>query len=378
MISRAMVLMEPGVLERHEYELPKIGDEEGLLRVEATGVCGSDVAAYYEGSRIYQTPCVLGHELAGTITEIGQALALRWEVEPGDLVVVEEYLPCGVCARCLSGDYQLCVVPRFGGRPITSPPSLWGGYADYLYLPPQALVHKVRGNVDPRLVQLYIPIANGLHWVQEVGGARVGDTVVIVGPGPQGLGSVIGARESGAGQIILVGQEHDGARLQMGRTLGADHVLTGTTEEVVEAVADLTAGELAQTVVNAAGSAEAVHLSVAVAGHRATVVQAGVPSKGLVPSVVFDDIVHRLISVLPVLGRPSRLVEPALRIIESGEYPLERLCTHEYDLEHTEDALRVVREDHSVIRSVVVPRPEGQAVNGPVAANTTTTNEVML
>lgn len=355
MISRAMVLMRPGVIERHDYPVPVITDDDALLRIEATGVCGSDVAAYYDGSRIYQTPCILGHELAGTIAEIGEAAAERWGVQHGDLVVVEEYLPCGVCPRCLGGDYQMCVVPRFGGRQVTSPPSLWGGYADYLYLPPQSLVHRVRGNVDPLLLQLYIPIANGFYWVQEIGRARTGDTVVIVGPGPQGLGSVIGAREAGAGQIILVGQEHDQARLELGRELGADHVLVGRPDDVASAVADLTEGRLADAVVNAAGSPGAVELAVAVAGYRATVVQAGVPSKGYVQSAVFDDMVHRLITVAPVLGRPSHLVEPALRLLESGRYPLERMCTHIFSLAQTEDALRAVREDPTLIRGIVVP-----------------------
>jgi threonine dehydrogenase-like Zn-dependent dehydrogenase len=354
--SLAAVLHGPGQLEIREFPLPTIGDDDGLLRVEATGVCGSDVDAYFEGSRIYQTPCILGHEVAGTIAEIGEGAAARWDVAVGDRVVVEEYLPCGVCRGCLAGDYQTCIVPRFGGRPITSAPSLWGGYGEYLYLPSQALVHKTSPDISPVLLQLYIPVSNGLHWVQEVGRARTGDTVVIVGPGPQGLGCVIGAREAGAGRIILVGREgDDDARLAAGLQLGADHVLSGSTADVVAEITELTGGYLADTVINAAGSASAIELSVAVAGRRATIVQAGVPSAGQVSTDVFNDIVHRLITVVPVLGRPSRTVEPALRLLESGRYPLEQLCTHAYDLDHTEQALRDVRADHSVIRAVVLP-----------------------
>jgi threonine dehydrogenase-like Zn-dependent dehydrogenase len=355
MTSRSAVLRETGTVEHQEFPLPTIGPDDGLLRVEATGVCGSDVDAYFDGSLFYTPPCILGHELAGTITEVGEQAAARWGVVAGDRVVVEEYLPCGVCRGCLVGDYQTCVVPRYGGRPITSAPSLWGGYGEYLYLAPQALVHKASRDVSPVLLQLYIPLANGLHWVQQAGAARTGDTVVIVGPGPQGLGCVVGAREVGAGCIILVGQERDAARLEAGRELGADHVLSGSTAEVVAQITEITGGRLANTVVNAAGSAAAVELSVAVAGHRARIVQAGVPGAGSVDTEVFSTIVRRLITVVPVLGRPSHTVPAALRLLESGRYPFERLCTHTYDLDHTEDALRAVREDRSVIRAVVVP-----------------------
>lgn len=354
--SQAAVLTATGQVEIREFPIPVIGADDGLLRVEATGVCGSDIAAYNGHAPFYELPCVLGHELVGRIESIGEAAARRWGVGAGDRIVVEEYLPCGTCRGCLAGAYQMCEVKRYGGKSIDVAPSLFGGFSDYMYLHPQSIVHRAPEDVSAELLQLYIPIANGLHWTQDVGDLRIGGTIVIVGPGPHGLGCVIGAKEAGAGTIILVGRESDGVRLEVGRALGADHVLTGDVAENVAAIAELTGGLMADSVVNAAGAATAMELSIAAAGDRGTVVQTGL-AQGAGGSVaaIAQAVVERRLTIRGVLGRPSTAVGPALRLIASGRYPLERMNTGTYSVAETETALVDTPLDPTAIRSVVVP-----------------------
>lgn len=355
--SRAAVLLGPGKLEIRELPLPAIRDDDGLLRVEATGVCGSDVAAYRGHAPFYELPCVLGHELVGRVERIGAAAARRWGVAEGDRVVVEEYLPCGTCRACLAGAYQMCRVPRYGGKSVDVAPGLFGGYADVLYLHPQAIVHRVEGDASPELLQLYIPISNGLHWVQSAGGARIGSVVVVIGPGPHGLGCVVGAREAGAGATVLVGLERDRARLDVGRALGADHALAADVDDVAAIVAELTGGANADVVVNAADSARSIELALAVAGDRSTIVQVGYgggEGDGSLRELA-ETIVTRRITLRGVVGRPASAVGPALRLIESGRYPLERMCTRTYPVEQTEAALVETPADPQAIRSLVVP-----------------------
>lgn len=356
--SRAAVLVGERAMEIREFPLPRIGSDDGLLRIEATGVCGSDIDAYQHGSSMfYELPCVLGHELVGRVAEIGDEAAQRWGVGVGERIVVEEYLPCGTCRACLDGAYQMCRVRRYGGRSTSSPPGLWGGYSEFMYLDPQSIVHRVADEVAAELVQLYIPISNGLHWAQGAGGARAGDTVVIIGPGPHGLGCVVGAREAGAGLVILVGTERDEARLRTGTALGADHVLTGSAADIGATVADLTGGRLAETVINAADSAAALATALACAGDRSTVVQVGLAHGGSadLAQTLATALVERLLTLRGVRGRPSRMVGPALRLIESGRYPLELLNTGTFTVEETEAALNAISGDPSAIRSVVVP-----------------------
>ena len=358
MTSRAAVLVGERAIEIREFPLPDTGADDGLLRIEATGVCGTDIAAYRAGaSTFYELPCVLGHELVGRVERVGDAAAQRWGIGPGDRIVVEEYLPCGTCRSCLDGAYQMCGVRRYGGRSTSSEPALWGGYSDYMYLDRQSIVHRVSDDVTPELVQLYIPVSNGLHWVREVGDARPGGTVVVIGPGPHGLGCVIGAKEAGAGLVILVGTARDQARLEAGRALGADHCLAGSAEDVGAAVAELTGGLLAETVVNAADSVGALATALASAGDRATIVQAGLAHGGGadVAGALATALVERLLTLRGVLGRPSRMVPPALRLIESGRYPLELINTATFAIEDTEAALNAIADDPAAIRSIVVP-----------------------
>lgn len=351
--SRVAVLRDTGKLSIEELPLPRTGTTDGLLKIEATGVCGTDTAAYQGVNPFYELPCVLGHELVGTITELGEEAARRWGVSVGDRIVVEEYLPCGTCRSCLAGAYQMCVVFRYGGKSIHSGSGLYGGFSDYLYLHPQAIVHRVDAEVPAELVQLYIPIANGLDWVGRIGGLRPGGTVVVVGPGPHGLACVIGAREAGAGTVIVVGTERDGARLEVAKALGADHVVT---DRVVERVGEITGGLLADVVVNAANSAAALDVALAVAGDRATVVQVGVAKgDGGGADALVEAMNERVLTLRGVRGRPSSAVPPALRLIESGRYPLERLCTGRYPIEQTEQALTASETVPGVIRCAVIP-----------------------
>jgi len=355
--TKAAVLLGPGELDIRELPLPEIGEDDGLLRVEATGVCGSDIAAYHGHNPFYELPCVMGHELVGRVERIGAAAAERWGVTEGDRIVVEEYLPCGTCRSCLAGAYQMCKVPRYGGKSIHVAPGLFGGYADYLYLHPQSIVHRVEGDTPAELVQLYIPISNGLHWVQNTAEAKIGSTVVVIGPGPHGLGAVIGAREAGARTVILVGLERDSARLEVGLELGADHVLSSDVDDVPDTVAEITGGQMADAIVNAADSALTIELAFAVAGDRAHIAQVGygggAGDAGL--RSLAEILVTRRITLRGVLGRPAAAVPAALRIIESGRYPLERMCTGTFPVEETEKALTAITTDPAAIRSIVVP-----------------------
>lgn len=354
--SRAAVLYGPEDVRIEEFPLPHIKDDDGLLRVEATGICGTDVAAYYGVNPYYELPCALGHELVGRVEEIGEAASKRWGIEAGDRIVVEEYLPCGTCWSCLAGAYQMCTVPRYGGKSIHSDSGLYGGYSDYLYLHPQAIVHKVAEGVDADLVQLFIPLSNGLDWVSRIGNLPIGGTVVVVGPGPHGLACVVGAKEAGAGTVIVVGTERDAVRLEVARKLGADHTLTGTAQEVTEAVASFTGGRLADTVINAADSSAALETALAVCGDRATLVQAGLPkSGGGSAEPIVSALNSKILTIRGVRGRPSRVVPPTLRLIESGKYPLELLCTGQFSIEQTEDALLTAGRDPAAIRSSVIP-----------------------
>lgn len=354
MITRAAVLHGRQNVSIETFELSRRGDDDGLLRVEATGVCGTDIAAYNGEFNEYAVPRVLGHEMIGTVHEIGPDASARWGVEPGDRIAVEEYLPCGTCRSCLAGAYTICKVPKYGSRRTAETPAVWGSFADFMYLSPQSIVHKVPENVSPIVGQLYIPIANGLNWVQDVAQLRAGGTIVILGPGAHGLGSVIAAKETGADRIILVGLESDAYRLAIGKALGAtDIVPLVQDEEVVEYVRTATNGLMADAVINLAPAPTALGLSIAVAGERGRIVHGAIGGQSPSQEIPADQILRKTLTVTGVRGRPSSASRAALKVMASERYPLELLNTHAYPLERVVDALEAPRRERDVVRAVV-------------------------
>ena len=159
----AAVATAPGTTELHDLPLPRIGPDDGLLRVEAAGICGTGWELYLRESRGRGLgPLILGHENVGQVVALGERAAERWGVTDGDHVAVEEFLPCGTCRLCRAGSYRLCEAIdsrsgrpflHDGGTPLTVPPGLYGGFSQYLYLHPRAIVHPigVRGH-DQRSV----------------------------------------------------------------------------------------------------------------------------------------------------------------------------------------------------------------------------------
>ena len=108
----AAVLVAPREFEMREIELPEISDDDALLRIEACGICGSDI---HGAERLGPGPKILGHENVGLIAKIGKKAALKWDVKEGDRVALEEYVPCGACKYCRSEDFRFCAQTDIAG-----------------------------------------------------------------------------------------------------------------------------------------------------------------------------------------------------------------------------------------------------------------------
>lgn len=362
MKARAAVLEEPGKINLRAFEVPSIGPEEGLLRVEMAGICGTD-AHLYRGKLAAPVPLVLGHEILGSIAEIGEGAARRYGVRPGDRVVVEGSVPCWSCAYCLSGQFRFCREKRaYGtGTSVTVPPGLWGAMADYMYLAPGSVVHRIPTHIPGRVAVLAKGVlANGVQWLRIKGGLALGDTVVIQGAGAQGLAAVVIARDSGAGTIIVTGLPQDGERLALARDLGADHLVVAGTEDVVERVREITGGEMADLVLDVTGSPAAVEASVRMVRRQGTLVLAGLTGKETRTSLFLDQLVWNEVRVQGVFSKGSQAVLGAIRFLErrGRDYPLERIVSHVYPLERAEEAVRAVAgeiPDVFPIKAALVP-----------------------
>ncbi|WP_433273344.1 zinc-dependent alcohol dehydrogenase [Pseudonocardia xinjiangensis] len=345
---RAAVQVAPRTIEIREFPRPVIGPDDGLLRVEANGICGSDVESYRGHLRMGGGgPTVPGHEPLGVIEEIGERAAQRWAVQPGDRVALEVIVPCRSCHDCLTGRYQACRNRRYGHgvTGVDVAPSLWGGLAEHLYLTPGAVLHKVDKTLPAELAVMFNPLGAGVRWALHLGGVGIGDTVLVLGAGQRGIASVIAARAAGAGTVIVTGLEADAHKLALAHEFGADHTIVvdgDAAQDVVERVREITDGALADVVLELTPMAtEPVTHALQAVKHGGQVVLAGLKGGREVP-LRTDLIINKAIKVVGAYGVDARGYAEAIAIIESRRFPLEKMHTHTFGLDDTALAMETL------------------------------------
>ena len=332
--AHAVVMTAVGRLEEQSFPVPAVGRDDGVLRVEATGICGSDHSQFrgHLPGIGAVTPVIPGHEIVGRIEAAGPEALARWGVAEGDLVVLHEVVQADTGMLV----YGITV-------PTTTAPALWGGYATHVYLNPRAVLHRVPDGVTAEEAALFVPIANGIRWAATVPGTQPGDTVVVCGPGQQGLGCVVGAVRAGAARVVVTGRNADAVRLAIARELGAAHTIVVDDDDPVAVVLDITGGRGADVVVDAsAGSTEPVVQAIEMARSGGTVILGGLKAGATVPGFVSDRVVLRQLRVQGVGGHDHASVDAALEVIASRAFPLDRMRSHTFPLAEAEHAIRVV------------------------------------
>jgi threonine dehydrogenase-like Zn-dependent dehydrogenase len=231
----------------------------------------------------------------------------------------------------------------YGFTSLDVRPGLWGGYSEYVYLDPHALIHRLSESVPTEIAPFYVPLSNGIRWTELEGNVGIGSTVVILGPGGQGLACVIAAREAGAANIIVTGRTRDQERLSLARELGAHHTIdVDATGNAVEQVADLTAGRMADAVINVTAYAPgALAQAVDLAAFGGTIVVAG-EAHGHAINFDPDLLFLKELTIKGVRGRTAREMKKAIKLLEANRYPLHKLATHHFGLDKVDLAIRTV------------------------------------
>jgi alcohol dehydrogenase len=323
--ARALVLEAPRQFALREVPLPEIGDDDGILLVEACGLCGTD-HEQYSGQLFPGRPFVPGHEVVGTVMAAGDRALERWGVTVGQRVAVEVFLSCRECEHCRSGEYRRCahhgLSDMIGFVPFERDPCLWGGYASHLYLPPDVLLLPVPDGLDPVLATAFNPLGAGIRWGRTLPGTASGDVVAILGPGMRGIAAVVAAKEAGAGFVMVTGfgdRDHD--RLAEASRFGADLVVDVAVDDPVAALRSA-AGALADVVVDVTAKAPAAFAqAIALARTGGTVVVAGTRGAGDIPGFNPDQVVYKELRVQGALGVDAPAYLEALSILASGRYP---------------------------------------------------------
>ena len=260
-----------GKMGFEERPIPVPKDDEVLVKLEYVGICGSDLH-YYEsgaiGDYVVKPPFVLGHEPGGIIVEVGKNVT---HLRPGDRVALEPGKTCGHCEFCKTGRYNLCPDVVFFATPPVD-----GVFQEYV-AHEAALCFKLPDNVSTLEGALIEPLAVGFHAALQ-GDAHLGQTAVVMGSGCIGLVSMMALKARGVSRVFVVDVMEK--RLQKAMELGADGVINGSSEDVLQKMEELTDGRGADLIIETAGSEITASQAIRIAKKGAVIVLVGYSRTG--------------------------------------------------------------------------------------------------
>ncbi len=344
-------------VEVTEVLVPEPGPGEALVRVQACGVCHTDLH-YKQGGIGDDFPYLLGHEAAGLVEAVGDDVT---DVAPGDFVILNWRAVCGQCRACRRGKPWYCFATRNATQKMTladgtplSPALGIGAFAEKT-LVAAGQCTKVNPSVSPAVAGLLgCGVMAGLGAAINTGGVGRGDTVAVIGCGGVGDAAVLGARLAGAKTIIAV--DVDDRKLGWARDFGATHVINSRVDDPVQGIRELTGGFGADVVIEAVGRPETYKQAFFARDLAGTVVLVGVPT----PEMELE------LPLLAVFGRggalksswygdclPSRDFPMLVDLHLDGRLPLEKFVSGTIGLNDVEQAFADM-ERGDVLRSVVV------------------------
>jgi len=346
-----------------EYDMPEIPGDGALLKMEVAGICGTDVKFYAKPP--IDDPVIMGHENIGYIAKAGTQFQARKGVKEGDLVFVEHYVPCFQCEWCHQGDYRLCMGTdwrrnpdglRYGYTAASRAPHLWGGFAQYMYLPWNAVLHKVPDGLSAELAGVVTPMANGIQWALFDCQVGYNSSVLIQGPGQQGLSQLVACKQAGASLIIVTGKAKDKARLDVAMKLGADHVIDVDAEDPLARVMDITSGDGVDVALDCTVGSGTIPTLFGIEALRrkggTLLIQGDVAE---FPNFPLGKIANKYVTIKAARGHNFQSCELALQQLASDRYPLDLITTHRFGLADTDQAIKAVGASEGVIHVSLKP-----------------------
>lgn len=339
---KAAVYLGKEMIEPQEIDIPEIKDDEVLVKVMASGICGTDVHIYYghEGATEPNVPVVLGHEFSGEVVKCGSKVN---RIKVGDKVTVDPNMYCGNCEYCMNGKKHFC--PDMSAIGVNQN----GGFEDYCAVPEkQAIV--VDADVDYEEAAMGEPVACCLHGIDLIQIAP-GDTVCVIGGGAIGQIMAQLARISGASKVVV--SEPVAMRRELAISLGADAAIDPLAGDVKEQLKEVIGKDAADVVIECVGKPVAVSQAVYVADKGGKVLIFSVPNPDDKYELPLIDVFKKELTIKGSFVNPDTQ-NRAAKLISSGLLKLKPLITHRYPVEQLDQAIKKQMESDSV-KVMVIP-----------------------
>lgn len=340
---KAAIMSDIRKVHLGEIDKPECKEDQILVKIEAVGVCGSDLHYYTEGAIgdfIVKPPFILGHECAGVVSEVGKNVV---GFKVGERVALEPGVPCGKCSFCKQGKYNLCPDVVFFATPPVN-----GVFTEYVaYQPDWAF--KLPDNMSFAEGALIEPLAVGIHAANQ-GGADLGKSALIFGCGCIGLVTLLALKSKGVSSVYMCDMVP--ARMEKAMELGATAVFDVTKCDVISEVMKMTNGAGVDMVYEMTGAEKAVQSCGKAVKRGGTIVLVGMGSK---TNICFDfgDILFKEAEIKTVF-RYRNIYEKAIQAVKSGSIPINKIVSHTYKLDDISEALEYhVENKNNIIKMVI-------------------------
>ncbi|MDF1531004.1 MAG: zinc-dependent dehydrogenase [ANME-2 cluster archaeon] len=324
-----------------EIPVPIVGKDELLVRVDASGICGSDVMEWY---RIMRAPLVLGHEMAGTVVEVGENVT---RYKPEDRVFVSHHVPCNTCNYCLSGHHTVCDTLRTTNFDP-------GGFAEYLRVPAINVDRGVFLLPDEMSFDegVFIEPLACVFRGQRMAGIKPGQSVLVIGSGITGLLHIKLAAALGAGSIFAT--DINPYRLDMASNSGAQVI--NAQDNVPGRLMELNDGHLADVVIICTGAVPAITQALASVERGGTILFFASPEPGVtVPLPVFD-LWKNEVSIVHSYGASPMDITAAIELIRAGRVEVNAMITHRFGLADTGEGFKRVAGAGESMKIIIEPQ----------------------
>jgi L-iditol 2-dehydrogenase len=345
---KAWVLGDPGQLSLVDKPVPVPKKAEVLVRIDPVAICATDLEiishgppAQIEGGAPFNKNFTPSHEYMGTVVALGPGVD---EYKIGDRVTVEIHAGCGQCKRCRQGMYTSChnygknygdVDKGHRANGFTTD----GGFCEYQVNNINTLVHVADSMTDEEAT-LVVTAGTSMYGLTELGGLVAGESVVVSGPGPIGLLGAAVAKALGAQPVILTGTRDN--RLEIGKRLGADHVINVRKEDPVQAVKRLTGGKGVDYVVECSGAPNAVNEAAQMLNRGGKICLAAFPSEAVPVDVAY--LVRNNIYLYGIRGEGKTATHRAEAFMRQKRFDATLVHTHTFAMEDLQEALRYARD----------------------------------
>src|SRR2546423_824880 len=352
---RAVRCVGPEDYRLQELPVPQPGPGEVLIKLDACGVCASDVKCFIGAPLFWgdanrppyvQAPVTPGHELIGTVVALGEGAAEKHRLAIGDRAISEQIVPCWQCRYCRMGKYWLCSVHDiYGFHTYTQ-----GGMADYMLFPSRALNYKVPRDLPLEKAALIEPLACSMHAVER---ARIefGDVVVVAGAGTLGLGMIACARLKNPGTLVAI-DRYD-SRLEVARGLGADVLLNPERDDMIQRVRDMTDGYGCDVYIEATGHPDAVNQGLHMIAKGGNFVEFSVMARETSTdwTIIGDSKELNIYGAHLGPGCYPKVID----YLHRGLLNVDGIVTHQLPLEQYLDGIHMVHTGHESIKVLLRP-----------------------